>query len=340
MRFGVPFNFWLLWLLPLLTFFSVWAIVRKRQALEQFASRAMVVRLTQEVSQGRQYSRYVLQLVGFLFLVLALTAPQFGTKLAMARQRGVDVMVVLDVSRSMLAEDSKPSRLAQARFQIGQLLNRLQGDRVGLVVFAGHAFIQCPLTLDYGAVRLFLDILDASTVLAQGTAIGEAIRLAAQTFVKSEGQDKVMVLFTDGEDHDTAPVKAAQRAAAEGIRLFAIGMGTPEGELIPEREAGSANYHRDAQGNPVLTRLDEETLEKIALAGQGVYFRSTLGGSELDALCKQIAGMDQKEVGSTRFIQYEDRFQIPLLLALICFFAAAGISERRHQSTEWRGRFA
>ena len=341
MRFSAPESFWLLLLLPFLGLFFVWALVRKRRALELFASLALAARLTQSVSPGRQYGKYVLSLAGMFFLILALTAPQFGAKLAMAQRKGVDVVVMLDVSRSMLAQDVKPSRLDRAKYQIGQLLDRLRGDRVGLVVFAGKAFTQCPLTLDHGTLRMFLDIVGTDTVPVQGTAIGDAIRLAAKCFEEGDRQHKVAVLFTDGEDHVGKPLEAAEEAAEAGLRIFAVGLGTPAGELIPEEEVkGGLSFHKDRQGQYVKTKLDEEALQRIALSSDGDYFRSSLGGKELDLIHEQVAQMDQKEFGAARFTQYEERFQIPLLLALACFLAEAWLSDRRQQQQEWRGRFA
>ena len=341
MRFAHPLHFWLLFLLPFLGAFFLWAIVRKRRAMQLFARADLLDKLTQNVSRERQYLKYILLLGGTLFLILALTGPQFGAKLALAQRQGVDAMVLLDVSRSMLAQDVKPSRLASAKYQIGQLLDRLRGDRLGLVIFAGQAFVQCPLTLDYGAVQMFLDIVDTESIPMQGTAIAAAIDLARRSFEQDSEGHKVMVIFTDGEDHLGDPLAAAGKAADEGVRIFAVGLGTPDGELIPGSDSnGGTTYHKDRQGQYVKTRLDEQTLREIALATDGDYYRSSLGGGELDAIYEQIAGMDQKELGTTRFTQYEERFQIPLLLALLCFIVEAWLTDRRKEREEWRGRFA
>jgi Ca-activated chloride channel homolog len=340
-RFGTPINFWLLLLLPLLAGFLVWATIAKRRALMRFARLAMVERLTWNVSRGRQYGKGFLLLVGVLFVALALTGPQFGAKLAMAQRKGVDVVVALDLSRSMLAEDVRPNRLERAKYQIRELLEVLEGDRVGLVVFAGQAFVQCPLTLDYGAIDMFLDIIDAGAIPVQGTAIGDAVRVASRCFDEEDRKHKVIVLFTDGEDHVGEPVEAAEAAAEEGVRLFAVGMGTQAGELIPVRgENGGVDFHRNRQGGPVKTRLDEGVLKQMVLATDGDYFRSSLGSGELEAIKEQIARMDQKEFGSTRFTQYEERFQMPLLLALICLFAEAFLGDGKSRQREWKGRFA
>ena len=341
MRFANLYNFWLLLLLPFLAAFFAWALWARRRALAHFARSPLAEKLTRNLSRGRQVGKLVLLGLGTFFAILALTGPQFGTQLEMAQRKGVDVMLVLDVSRSMQAEDVKPSRLARAKYQIRGLLDLLRGDRVGLVVFAGKAFVQCPLTTDYGAVELFLDVLDAGAIPVQGTAIGDAVQLAVRSFEEGEGQHKAIVLFTDGEDHVGQPLAAAQTAAAQGVRIFALGLGTPDGELIPtEEEGGGVSFHKDKRGQYVKTRLDESTLQDMALETGGDYFRSTLGGAELDALYGQIAEMDQREIGSTRLTRYQERFQWPLLLALCCFFAEAFLGDARVQTREWKGRFA
>ena len=340
MRFSSPENFWFLLLVPLLSVFFAWAVLARRRALLRFVRWPLGEKLTRDLSRRRQYGKYIFTSFGMLFSILALSGPQLGAKLEMAQRKGVDVMVVLDVSRSMLAEDLKPSRLARAKQQVRELIDQFEGDRVGLIVFAGQAFVQCPLTLDYGAVDMFLDILNAGMIPVQGTAIGDALRLATRCFDPEDEQHKVVVLFTDGEDHVSAPLDAAQEAAEAGVHVYAIGLGTADGELIPqEQEGGGTIYHKDEQGNYVKTRLDEATLKEIALATDGDYFRSSLGGRELVAIGEQVAQMDQKEFASTRLTQYEERFQIPLLLALSCFFLEAFLADKRSRSGEWKGRF-
>jgi Ca-activated chloride channel family protein len=340
MRFAHPDNLWLLMALPLLVLFAFWAVAAKRRALARFAAPQVAGRLTRSVSVVRQHWKYCIAVSGFAFLSLALGGPQFGAELTMAKRRGVDIVVALDVSRSMLAEDIGPNRLQRARYQIGELLDRLEGDRVGLVVFAGKAFVQCPLTLDYGALGLLLSVVDAGSIPVQGTAIGEAIELARGCFDEGDRQHKAIVLFTDGEDHVADPIAAADNAAAEGVRIFAIGMGTSDGELIPIRQdGGGVDFHRDRAGNPVKTRLDEGVLRQVAALSEGAYYRSSLRGAEIEEIYREIANMDQKEFESRRFTRYEERYQIPLALALACFALESLLGDRRQQRREWRGRF-
>jgi Ca-activated chloride channel family protein len=252
----------------------------------------------------------------------------------------VDVVVALDVSRSMLAQDVKPSRLERARFQIAELSERLRSDRMGLVLFAGQALVQCPLTLDHSALRTYLNQADPTAVPVPGTALAEAIRLADRSYPEGSHQYKALILFTDGENFQEDPLAAARQAADRGVRIFAVGLGTPEGDLIPEGGADGRGFHQDARGNYVKTRLAEETLQKIALTGDGAYYRSSVGGTEIGAIAEQIGHLDQRDLGTARLVQQEERFQIPLLLALACFAAEAWLSERRRGRREWQGRFA
>ena len=267
MRFANLYNFWLLLLLPFLAAFLAWALWARRRALARFARSPLTEKLTRNLSRGRQVGKCVLLGLGTFFAILALTGPQFGTQLEMAQRKGVDVMLVLDVSRSMQAEDVKPSRLARAKYQIRGLLDLLRGDRVGLVVFAGQAFVQCPLTTDYGAVELFLDVLDAGAIPVQGTAIGDAVRLATRSFEESEGQHKAIVLFTDGEDHVGRPLAAAQAAAAQDIRLFAVGLGDARRRTHSHRGGGGRREFSQGPARPI--RQNPARREHFAGHGTG-----------------------------------------------------------------------
>ena len=329
-------------LMAVLIVFACFMYVNRRRQLSRFASHsAMLARLPRSVNRSVQRTKMVLFVVGMALLSVALVEPQFGTVLEMAKRKGVDGVVALDVSRSMLAEDVRPNRLERARFQIGELVERLEGDRVGLVLFAGGAFIQCPLTVDYGAFRLLLSVVGAGSIPVQGTAIGDAIRLALKCFDEGDRQHKVIVLLTDGEDHETDPMGAAEMAIDQGARVLVVGMGTPEGELIPLRgDDGQVDYHQDKQGNYVKTRLDEASSREVALATDGAYFRSSLKGAETELIYDLIANMDQKEFGSERFAQHEQRYQYPLFAAIVCLLLAAMLPEGNRKEEEWRGRFA
>lgn len=340
MDFGNPQNFWYLSIIPILATFFVWVVVRKRRSLVQFAGTELSEKLIQGSSRRRQYLKFVLFASGTLFLILALAGPRLGAKLSMATRSGVDVVFVLDVSRSMQARDVKPSRLQRAKYQIGQLVDQLAGNRVGLVGFAGVAQVVCPLTLDHGAVRLFLDALTPSSIPVRGTALADALRAAVKCFDAEENYSKSVIVFTDGEDHLGETLEAAEALAAFGVRIYVLGMGTQEGELIPlQVEAGSFNYHKDGQGNYVKTRLNESFLKQVALTTDGSYFHTSLRGEELEWIYDSLQELEKREFGSHRFTEFEERYQIPLFLALVCFAAELLLSEYRLKRTEWRGRF-
>lgn len=341
MRFADPHYFYLLLLLPVFALFYGWAFRKKQQTLGRFGNPDLVRKLMAATSAGRQVFKAALILAGLFFLTLAAARPQFGTKEEVVRRRGVDIVVALDTSLSMLAEDIRPNRLERAKQEVSALLDRLKGDRIGIVAFAGQAFVQCPLTLDYGAAKLFLDAVDTGAIPVRGTAIGEAIRVSARAFAQDEKKYKVLILVTDGEDHEGDPLNAAKQAAGEGVRIYAIGVGTREGDLIPvTAEGGATDYMKDRSGAIVKSRMDETTLEKLALITDGKYYRSTSSGIELDRVYDDISKMEQRELTSKKMTQFEDRYQVPLFLAVACFVAEALLSDRRKVSQEWRGRFA
>jgi Ca-activated chloride channel family protein len=342
MRFAAEHNQWLLLLVPMVAWFAVWALRRRRRDLERLAHADVAERLTRTVSRPRQQIKSALVVGGIGLLILALTGPQFGIRLEMAERRGVDVVVVLDVSRSMLAEDVRPNRLQRARRAIHRLMDGLEGDRVALVVFAANAYVQCPLTLDISALRMLLGAVDVDAIPSQGTSLARALDRAAHVFDEGDQQHKVVVVFSDGEAHAGDAATAAGRLAEEGARVFCVGIGSSDGELIPLRadDGTHLDYHKDRDGNYVKSRLDETSLRDVAAAGEGAYWRNSLTAGELDELADRIAGVEEKELGSERFTRYEERYQIPLALALVCFLTEGLLSERSRSRREWRGRFA
>jgi len=339
MRFGDPQAFWFLLLIPAAAAFYMWSFRKRRRALAGFGSPELMEKLTSATSWVRQSTKAALIVAGLCFLVLSLTQPKFGIKMELLHRRGVDVMIALDTSLSMLAEDIKPNRMSRALFEIKAFIDLLEGDRIGLVLFAGKSFTLCPLTLAYGAAKLLLDGVDTDTIPVKGTAISEAIRTATRAFGSEERKYKVLVLITDGEDHAENPVTAAEEAADAGVRIFAVGVGTQDGELIPVRKGGRVDYLKDRQGNYVKTRLDEVSLAKIAALTDGAYVRPQSGSVGLQYVFQQISEMEKKDLGSKKYTQYKDRFQYPLFFAFACFFIEALMSDRRKTIGEWRGRF-
>lgn len=273
----------------------------------------------------------LLTLLTVFLLFAALARPQWGTKPAQTTRKGLDILVLLDVSSSMLAEDMKPTRLSRAKHAIAGLLDLLQGDRIGLLIFAGRSFLQCPLTVDYAAFRMFLEDVDVSSVPTQGTAMAGALERGLLAFPAKEKKHKVMILVTDGEDHEGKVLEAAEKAKEEGIVIYAIGIGSARGELIPVRDAYGAaiGYKKDRAGNPVLSRLDEATLEKAALATGGKYFQASESEFELKKVHDEIMKMEKKTIFGRSMLEQEDRFQWFLLPAALLLLWEIMTRERK-----------
>lgn len=331
MHFARPDYLHLLWSLPALALLFVVAHRSRRSRLERFVSPVLAPALTAEFSRKRTWLRSLLTLGFFAFSVLALARPQWGAKTETVRRFGVDIIVALDTSYSMNAEDVVPSRLSKARSGIRSLIGRLQGDRIGLVTFAGIAVLQCPLTLDYGAAYLFLDMINTEIIPEPGTAIAAAIDTATSAFSKTERKYKVLVIFTDGEDLGGRVEEAVARAKEEGVIIYTIGTGTADGTPIPVRndKGDIVEYRKNERGEVVVSRLDERTLAQIALETGGRYYQATNSEAELDTVYEEISGLEKKELESRLFQNFEDRFQYPLTLAFICLAAEIWLGDRR-----------
>ncbi|MBN1130357.1 MAG: VWA domain-containing protein [Chitinispirillaceae bacterium] len=339
MHFGNPELFFLLLLLPLFIGFYIGTWHRRKTALERFAQAGLIEKLTSGFSFPRQVVKWTLFVAFFFFLVLALVRPRFGVKMEVFERRGIDLMVALDISESMLAEDIAPNRIDRARHEIGKLFDLLKGDRVGLIVFAGESFVQCPLTLDYGAAKMFLGAISTGWVQIQGTALADAIKQATAAFRSKERKYKVLVLISDGEDHEGNAIEAAKEAATEGVIIYTVGMGSESGVPIPlSKGGGNVVYKKDRNDNLVMTRLDPVTLEKIAIEGRGRYFHA---GTDLDLtrIISEIEKMEKKELGSSRLNMYEERYQIFLFIAVILLLVEFFIPQRVRRTEEWKGRF-
>lgn len=328
----------LLWLIPLLVIFLAVAFRRKRRALTTFIHHDLLEQLTSSVSRRKQTLKVALLVLAALLTVLALARPQYGKKLQMSKRKGIDIVIVMDTSESMLAEDIKPNRLQRAKHEVSTLIDRLQGDRVALVAFAGQSFIQCPLTLDYGAAKMFLDIIDTNLIPEPGTAIGKAIERAAGVFDQQERKYKVMILITDGEDHRSDPVAAAKKAAEEGIRIYTIGVGSPGGVPIPIRgqQGGLLEYKKDRFGETVMSKLDEIALQNIALEADGKYFRATMGEMELDRILEDLSKLERRELKSRELTLGEDRYQFFVLATVLLLTAEAMLGDRKRRRRDER----
>lgn len=340
MIFAWPEMFWLLFGIPVLVGFYILVFRWKKRMMQRFGNIELISKMTRTSSTGRQYAKALIILAAYFFFVLALARPQWGSKLEIMARSGVDIVVAMDVSNSMEAEDIKPTRLERAKYEVTQLINKLQGDRVGLVAFAGDAFLQCPLTLDYGAARMFLDILNTDLIQVPGTSIARAIHIAAKAFNEKEKKYKVIILITDGEDHEGNVTEEAENASKQGIVVYTLGIGSEAGVPIPTRDvAGNVVYKKDREGNLVMTRMDPVMLEKISLATNGKFYQSVTGSLELDRIYQEIRKMEKREMESKHFTQYEDRYQWPLSIAFILLAAEFFVSDRRRKKIRWDGRF-
>jgi Ca-activated chloride channel family protein len=279
--------------------------------------------------RGRRWQS-VLWLAALTLLTIALARPQWGSQVQVVEQEGVQVMVALDVSKSMLAADLKPNRLARAKQEISDLMDHLQGDELGLTLFSGAAFIQFPLTSDYDTARAFLNNANPSVISRPGTAIGAAIQTAQSGFDPQRSSQKVIVILTDGEDHEADVLSVAKEAAQQHIIIYTIGFGSPQGEPIPEVDAQGnvTGYKKDANGQTILSKLDEVALQQIALTTNGRYFRASADGSELDALASALNGLQKAQLESRFTVQKIERYPLFLALAILALVIHELIPDR------------
>ena len=318
---------YLLLLLLIPFFFVLQAIVLRlrRRRLKRFGDETLVAQLMPSYSKSKTWVRLVLFSIGFFFFVIGLSRPQIGAKLKEHETKGAEIMVVLDVSNSMLAEDYSPNRLERAKLAISRLVDKLRDDRIGLIVFAGNSFVQLPITTDYVSAKMFLNSISTESVPVQGTAIGEAINTAMRSFSAQSEKSRAVVIITDGENHEDDPVEAAKRAAELGVRVFTIGVGSPEGKPIPM----NGELLKDKDGEIVVTRLDETVLQEIAKVGNGVYVRA--GNSEfgLNPIIDDIKKMDDEMYSSIVFEEFDEQFMYFMGLALFFFVVEMLVGDRK-----------
>lgn len=323
----------LLWVVPVIwaMFFLGWK--KRAKALRVFIDAGLIERMQTSTGNGRRYAKAALILVSAIFIVFSLTRPAWNEKPQTIERKGRDVVFLLDVSRSMLAEDLVPNRLERAKLAIGDCVDRLQGDRVALVAFAGTAAVKCPLTLDYGFFKLMLDDISTYSISRGGTMIGDALRrVMSDVFDDQARQYRDIILITDGEDHDSFPVEAAQKAGEKGIRIIAIGLGDEnEGKRIPVTDEKGQKTFLKYQGQEVWTKLDADTLREMVNATPGgTYFNVATGAIDLGNVYMQlIAGADKKELASETIRVYEEKYQIFLAVGLILLCLEMMITETK-----------
>ena len=315
----------LLFLIPVFFLLQALVLNMRRRRIRKFGDEALVTRLMPSWSKSKVWLRLSLFSVGFFFFVIGLSRPQIGAKLKEHETKGAEIMIVLDVSNSMLAEDYSPNRLERAKLAISRLVDKLRDDRIGLIVFAGNSFVQLPITTDYVSAKMFLNSISTESVPVQGTAIGEAINTAMRSFSAQSEKSRAIVVITDGENHEDDPVAAARQAAELGARVFAIGVGSPEGKPIPM----DGELLKDKDGEIVVTRLDEKVLQEVAQAGNGVYVRA--GNSEfgLNPIIDDIRKMDDEKYSSIVFEEFDEQFMYFLGIALFFFVIEMLIGDRK-----------
>lgn len=335
MRFAEPYMFSLFGAVVLVIVFLWWAVYHRKKVMRAFAQDQLLDTIAAQCSMRRVRGKQMLVAMVFLWGVVALSRPQWGFDWQEVKRQGLDIFVAIDTSKSMLAQDVKPNRLERTKLAVRDLVKKLRGDRIGLVAFAGEAFLVCPLTVDYGGLLLSLDTLDTDTIPRGGTAIGKAIEEAMRGYENVPSKYKAVVIITDGENLEGDPLQDAQRAREKGIKVYCIGIGTKEGELIKTSdEAGIAEYLKDDNGQYVKSRLNEDMLQKIALATQGVYVRASGAQFGLDTIYEQeLSKLEKRDIESKMEKRYHERFQIPLAIALLLLVVETGLTTYRGRTT-------
>ena len=338
MRFEHPEYLYGLLVIPLLVIIYILFRLAQKKRFERFAQIGMRDQLVPSYSTRRANFKFVIFLLMVSSIILALANLQSGSKMEEVKREGIDLYLAIDVSNSMNAEDIVPSRLERSKQAINKLIADMKGDRIGVIVFADKAFVQLPITTDYSAARMFLSPINTSLVASQGTAIAEAINLALKSFPEEE-HSRAIVIISDGEDHENdAAVKAAQEAAKQGVHVYTIGMGLPDGAPIPEynQYGNQVGYRRDRNGNTIITRLDEQMLQKIAAAGNGIYVRASNSNVGLGKIYDDINKLDKSEIDAKVFTDYEDQFQWFVAVAIILLLLEVLISSGKRG---WEKKF-
>ena len=334
------FPFILLLYVPLIFMWLTWTFrTRKNNAVFAKSDSALEENLFQRVDFNRIRWQKRLGVYGLILLVFAASGPQIGTRLAPVERKGVDLVFAIDVSQSMDAEDVKPNRLEKAKFEISQMIRKLKGDRVALVVFAGSSHLYLPLTTDYEAAQLFLDGIDTKLIPTQGTDLSTAIKTGLSAFTEESEYYKVFVLVTDGEDHEGAAIQLAEKVSSQGMIIHTVGVGTEIGSLIPLIEQdGSREYKRDRQGKLVTSILNEALLRDIARAGDGVYVRFDNRAASHREILNAIDTMEKRTIQSHVYVEFEDRYQSFAFLSFLLLGVSMILPTRKKEESTWRGR--
>ncbi|TAH24288.1 MAG: VWA domain-containing protein [Cytophagales bacterium] len=311
-------------------------LYQRKRLLRKIADISLLKNIMPDTSKSSYWIKFILISLGFASLVIALANPQIGTKLEEVKREGVDIMIAIDVSNSMKSEDIRPSRIERSKQAVSRLIDKLQNDRIGIIVFAGTAFVQLPITNDFAAAKLFLSTIEPDMVGTQGTAIGAAIELASKSFDKKDKKYKTLMIITDGENHEDDALGEAEKAAEQGIIVHTIGMGSIEGGPIPiYRNNQAAGFLKDKDGNTVITKLNDKMLKEVADAGKGKFVRASSAQDGIQILLDEINKMEKKNYGSKIYTDYANRFQIFLMVALFLLLLEFSISDKKNH---WWGK--
>jgi len=333
-RFEHPEYLWAYAVLPLvILLYGVYHFFRRRSR-RAFASEHAMHRLLDEWSARLEWLKYSLLLVALALLCMSLANPQWGLRKEKVQAKSADVFIAFDISNSMLAQDIPPSRLERAKRLTAEIIDAFRGERIGLILFAGHAYLQMPLTTDYASAHLFLRSAHPRLATTQGTAIGDAIELASRAYEENDGHHKALIIITDGENHETGAIEEMERAKDQGVMTFIIAIGTTEGALIPIEIQGREDYKRDENGNPVRTSIDEAFLKALAKAGDGNLYHIDDGASMIEDMQSRIDQLERREMEQRAFKDYESYYQYFLFPAILLMLMEILISNRRALSRE------
>ncbi len=326
-RFAHIEYFWLLLLVPLLVAVMEWSLAERKRKVARLATSAAFAKLSPESSTKKLRSKFWLLMLALVALIFAAARPQMGSKLSEVEREGVEIMVAVDVSNSMLASDFAPNRLERTKYAVERVIEGLSEDRIGVIVFAGDAYVQLPITADYLTARNFVRQISTSQVTRQGTAIGAAIELATRSFSSQSESSRVLVLVTDGENHEDDALAMAEKAAAQGVKIYTIGIGTPEGAPISIGD----DFIRDEKGEIVVSKLDEEVLQKIAVTTGGAYVRATTANVGLGDIISLINRTEKSKFKSEVFEEYNELYPIPLAIALALLLLECVVLPRKNR---------
>ncbi len=327
-RFGEPIYLYFLLIIPFLVVFYIYTNYRRRKKLRQYGDPELMAHLMPNVSKYRPDVKFWLVTAALVMVIFMLARPQFGSRMETVKRQGVETVVALDISNSMLAQDVTPSRLEKSKKLVSRLVETFNNDKVAMIVFAGEAFTQLPITSDYISAKMFLETISPSLITTQGTDIRGAIDLAMKSFTPNEGVGRAIVLITDGENHEGGAVEAAQQAAEKGVRVFVLGVGSPDGSPIPVE--GTNDFRRDKDGNVVVTKLNEQMCQEIAKAGNGMYVRVDNTNNAERALNAEINKLAKADVETQVYTEFDEQFDVLAWLALILLAADVMLLNRKN----------